>query len=250
MFGLAAGTAAVIGWKTGAGSATDAAAAQIAALRSTMWENLDETDQRLLSLRIAIGREWIFESARVPEAFRALRDETIGLLSLSRRADLLNGIQARDWRKAQEAVTLADLLALGGKYLDHFKVDPWPSPVAVELREVAALSDGSHLNILGPLRGQAYGCSHTHLLQDAPYEEYERHFLPADVAERSAEFKVFLAFLADSAGVEPDALANVAEPLAAKAFHAAQLIDPRDWRSLLAAYASVSAKDLEMALQP
>ena len=141
-------------------------------------------------------------------------------------------------------------MALGGKYLDHFKTDPWRSPVAVELREVVTLSDGSHLNILGPVRHQAFGCSHTHLLPDAPYEEYERHFFPSDVAERSAEFKIFLAYLADSAGVEPSALANAAEPLASKAFRSAQLIDPRDWRSLLAAYASVSAGDLEMALQP
>jgi tetratricopeptide (TPR) repeat protein len=250
LFGVAAGEAAMVGWKMGGGSAGAAAAAQIAALRSTIWDSLEEADQRLLCLRIAIAREWIFESARVPDAFRALSDETIGLLSLSRRADLLNGIKARDWRKAQEAVTLADLLALGGKYLDHFKSDPWPSPVDVELREVAASNDGSHLSLLGPLRNQVFGCSHPHLLPDAPYEEYERHLFPSDIAQRTAEFKLFLASLADSVGVEPIDLANVAEPLAAKAFGAAQMTDPHDWRSLLAAYASVSARDLETALQP
>jgi hypothetical protein len=42
-----------------------------------------------------------------------------------------------------------------------------------------------------------------------------------DVAKRSAEFKLFLAFEADRLGVEPAALSKVAEPLSAKAFRAA-----------------------------
>jgi tetratricopeptide (TPR) repeat protein len=249
LFGPAAGNAVAAGWKVGGSSTTDAAAAQIAAIRSTTWESFKEADQRLLGLRVTMAREWIFESARRPEVFQALNDETIGLLSLSRRADLLNGITARDWRKAQDSVTLADLLALGGRYLDHFKSDPWPSPVAVRLRAVAAVNDGSHLGILGPVRYSIFGCSHPHLLPDAPYEEYERHMLLADIAERSAEFKLSLAFLADKLGVEPIALASVAEPLAAKAFRSAQLTDGRDWRSLLAAYSSVSADDLKKALE-
>ncbi len=249
LFGLAAGNAVAAGWKVGGSGTSDAVAAQIGAIRSTTWESLKEADQRLLCLRVHMAREWIFESARRPEVFQALSDETIGLLSLSRRADLLNGITARDWRKAQDSVTLADLLALGGRYLDHFKSDPWPSPVAVKLRAVAAVNDGSHLGILGPVRYSIFGCSHPHLLPDAPYEEYERHLLLADIAERSAEFKLYLAFLADSLGVEPVALADVAEPLAAKAFRSAQMTDARDWRSLLAAYSSVSADDLKKALE-
>jgi hypothetical protein len=75
--------------------------------------------------------------------------------------------------------------------------------VSVELREVAALSDGPHLNIPGPVRHQVFGCSYPHLLPDAPYEEYERHLFPADMAERSAEFKLFLAFLDNSVVAEP-----------------------------------------------
>ena len=248
LFALAAGDAAAAAWKTSGGTA-DAAAAQIAALRSTTWENFTEADQRLLALRIIMAREWIFESARRPEAFRALSDETVGLLSLSRRADLLNGVTARDWAKAQDSVTLADLFTLGGKYLEHFKTDPWQSPAASSLRAVAASADASHLDILGAIRYQTYGCSHTHLLPDAPYEEYEKHVLLADIAARAAEFKIFLAFLADQAGVEPAALAAVAEPLAAKAFATAQLTDGHDWRSLLAAYSSVSADDLKKALE-
>jgi hypothetical protein len=73
---------------------------------------------------------------------------------------------------------------------------------------------------------------------------------PSEVGERAAEFKLSLAYLADRVGVGPAALADVAEPLLDKAFRSAQLTEPRDWRSLLAAYASINAADLETALQP
>jgi hypothetical protein len=117
------------------------------------------------------------------------------------------------------------------------------------LRAVASSNDGSRLNILGPIPYHAFGCSHPHLLADAPYEEYEQHLFPTEIAERSAEFKLFLAFRADSVGVEPGDLARVAEPLAAKALRSAELTDAHDWRSLLAAFADVSAADLNQALE-
>lgn len=72
---------------------------------------------------------------------------------------------------------------------------------------------------------------------------------PAEIAERSAQFKLYLVVLADSAGVEPPALVNVAEPLAAKAFHHAKMTDSRDWRSLMGAFASIASSDLREALQ-
>jgi hypothetical protein len=248
-FGLAAGIAAGVGWKTASHSASDAVAAQIAAIRGSTWDRLEEADLRLLSLRIAVGREWILESARRPEAFQALTEETAGLLSLSRRADLLNSIEARNWQKVWDSITVPDLFALGGRYLDHFAIDPWPSPVTVELRAVSRVDDGSRLNILGSIPYRAFGCSHPHLLADAPYEEYEQHLFPTEIAERAAEFKLFLAFRADSVGVEPGELARVAEPLAAKAFRSAELTDAHDWRSLLAAFAAVTADDLKQALE-
>ena len=72
---------------------------------------------------------------------------------------------------------------------------------------------------------------------------------PDEIAERSAEFKLFLVLQADALGVQPPVLAGVAEPLAAKAFRGAKMADFRDWRSLQAAYASISANDLRQALE-
>jgi hypothetical protein len=247
-FALAAGTAAAVAWKTAGHGGAEAIAAEIAAIRGANWDQLKESDQRLLSLRTEAAREWIFESARRPEEFRALSEETMGLLSLARRSELLGGIESRNWNQVWNAITLPDLFALGGRYLEHYKSDPWPSPVISALRAVSATNDGSRLFILGAVTYHSFGCSHPHLQPNAPYEEYERHMYPDEIAERSAEFKLFLAYQSDGLGVEPSALAAVAEMLASKAFRVAQMTDYRDWRSLLAAYSSISSKDLKEAL--
>jgi hypothetical protein len=248
-FGLASGTAAGAGWKTSGSAGEEAIGAQIAAIRGATWERIDESDQRLVGLRCTLAREWIEESASHPEAFEALSDETMGLLSLSRRADLLSAIETRNWPRAWDAVTLPDLFSLAGKFLTRFPNDPWPSPTLTALRQAAAVNDGSRLNILGAIHYHSFGCNHPHLLPDAPYEEYERHMFPAEIAERVAEFKLFLVYLADGMGVEPSALARVAEPLAAKAFRNAKMMDAHDWRAVTAAFSSIRPVDLQEALR-
>jgi tetratricopeptide (TPR) repeat protein len=248
-FGLASGRAAAVGWKTSGPSSDAAVAAEIAAIRGAEWDHLEESDQRLVSLRISVAREWIFQAARHPDEFQALSEETMGLLSLSRRADLLTGIEARAWRKVWDSVTLPDLFELGGQYLSHYKSAAWASPVTAELGATAARNDGSRLSILGPISYHSFGCSHPHLRMDAPYEEYERRMLPVELAERAAQFKLFLVYRADGGGVDPSSLSGVAEALAARAFRGAQMSNFRDWRSLLAAYSSVSSADVKEALK-
>jgi hypothetical protein len=248
-FSLAAGKAASVGWKTGGPGGSESVAAQVAVIRSAAWDHLLESDQRLVSLRITVAREWIYMSAAQPEVFRALSEETMGVLSLSRRADLLNGIEAANWRKVWDSVTLPDLFLLGGRYLERFKTDPWSSPLTSSLRSLLAANDGSRLYIFGTIPYRTLGCSHLHLVADAPYEEYERQMLPEGLAERSAEFKLYLAFQADIFGVEPSALSDVAEALASKAFRGAQMMDSMDWRSLLAGFGTINSKDVKQALE-
>ena len=84
---------------------------------------------------------------------------------------------------------------------------------------------------------------------DAPYEEYERRIFPQELAERSAEFKLFLAFQADRLGVEPSALADVAETLASKVFRNTQMMDSKDWRSLMTGFGTILPKDIKQALE-
>jgi Tfp pilus assembly protein PilF len=246
-FAYSAGMAAVHSLRVGAGG-IESMAAQLAALRTADWDSLDESDQRLAALRIIVAREWICEAARNPELLAALREETLGLLALARRADLLNGILARDWSQVWESITLSDLFSLGGRYAQRFSTDPWLSEATAALRAAEQRHHGRDLNSLGPLPAHLFGCNHLHLRATAPYEEFER--APEEIGERTAEFKLYLAFQADRLGLQPRALNAVAENLALQAFRNAQMMDYRDWRSLLKAYAAVDAKDLEQAVKP
>lgn len=248
-FALAAGRAASIDWETPSPNSEFMIAAEIAAIRSAQWDQLQESDLRLVRLRTGIAREWIFQSATHNEEFRSLSEETMGLLSLARRAELLEAIEARNWKGVWNAITVPDLFALGGRFIERHKEDvSWPSPVAATLRALAASNNGSRLNALGAIT-RSDGCAHPHLQPNAPYEEYEHHLMLDDVAQRSAEFKIFLALQADKLGVQPSTLARVAESLAAVAFREVQMSDYHDWRSLLAGYSSVSTYDLARALE-
>jgi hypothetical protein len=248
-FGLASGFAAAAGWKQGGSGGPAVVAEEIAAIRSAVWDQLLEDDLRLVTLRILAAREWIVASAQDPKLFAALSEETSGLLSLSRRAVLLSGIEERDWANAWASITLPDLFRLGGKYPLQFPGGSSSSLVVAQLRMTAANSQNTRIDILGGIPNHVLGCSHTHLVPDPPYEEYERLLMPTYMAERTAEFKLFLAYRANSVGLQPADLPNVAERLAARAFSASRMTDYHDWRSLLNAYASITDGDLKGVLE-
>ena len=89
-------------------------------------------------------------------------------------------------------------------------------------------------------------------LEGMTQDEVDRHWLEHVYKrpfERMAEFKIFLAFQADGMGLAPAALDRVAEPLAAKAFRNAKMTDFKDWRSLMAGYASITTRDVKQALE-
>ena len=244
-FAIAAGQAAAVGMRAGKGVPDAVLAAQIAAVRDTDWGRLGDSDQRLFNLRVQLGREWLADSAAQPVAFVGLTRQTAGLLSPARRSELLSAIEARSWPRVWNAVTLSDLYQLGVRCAALCDTTLLQSPVAIHLRGASSRNDGHNLDQLGPVPTSLFGCSHPHLLQAAPYEEYERHLFPTDIAERSAEFKMQLALAADQAGISPAALAAVAEPLLRDVLAGAEMSDAYDWLSLLNAFASVDATRLQ-----
>ena len=144
--------------------------------------------------------------------------------------------------------TVPELFALGGRYPKPSTPAPSSSQATSALWEMEKARPAAGLDILGAIPAHIFGCNHPHLVTDAPYEEYEHH-LPVEMAERSAEFKLYLAFQGDRLGLQPEALDNIDENLAVKALRKAQMTDFRDWRSLMNAYGSVNTTDLEQAIR-
>lgn len=238
-FADAAGFGAAKSAKLGSGVGESAAAKQIAALRLTDWFELRNDDLRLMDLKVTVAREWVVRASRQPELAAALSESALGLLSLTRRADLMNAIADGNWTSVWRLLTLSDLYFLGDRYLARYKTDAWQSPATRGLRHLLTHGDGSRLQMLGGEFADTLGCSHPHLHVAPPYEEYQSDLFPARLAERDAEFKLYLARYADQQGIPAAALGAVAEPAARVILKRMQVTDLHDWRSVLAAYASL-----------
>ena len=203
---------------------------------------------RLLGLKVTVAREWIVRSASQPDLEAGLAESALGLLSLTRRADLLGAVADGNWSSVWSLVTLSDLYFLGDRYLERYPKDPWQSPATLALRQRIGRDDGARLQWLGAEFDDTFGCSHPHLHSAPPYEEYEKDLFPTRLAERTAEFKLYLARYADTAGMSAADLGTMAEPAARAILKKMQLTDLHDWRSALAAFAGLNDKIVEEAL--
>jgi tetratricopeptide (TPR) repeat protein len=222
---------------------------QMASLRMTPWLMYLDNDQHLLGLRIRIAREWCVQGADDAGLLKDLEEETLGVLPLTRRRALLNAIATREWRSVWGNLTLSDLLFLGERYMSRYSKSPWNSPVDGALRKASLLSDGSNLRFMGPLPVSLYGCDHPHLVRLAPYEEYERHMFPTEIAERAAELKIYLSNLLDRIGLPAAAMSVVAESVAERAFNSMKMSDERDWASALRAFENIDEEAIGAALE-
>ncbi|MDQ1473985.1 MAG: hypothetical protein QOJ99_5465 [Bryobacterales bacterium] len=138
---------------SGGGASQDLYSNQLAAIRTTPWWRYGDRDQRLLGLKVRMAREWCVYAADSEALLSDLADDSLGVLSLTRRRELLNSIAARDWDGVWRTITLTDLLFLADRYLDRYPRSPWNSPVDTALRRAGQLSDGISLRLLGSLPG-------------------------------------------------------------------------------------------------
>jgi tetratricopeptide (TPR) repeat protein len=247
-FADAAGTAAALSGKLGGENGELIAGKQLGSIRMTNWAGLRDQDLRLMGLKVTVAREWVARAASQPEVESSLAEATLGLLSLTRRAGLLTALGEGNWKSVWDALTLADLYFLGDRYLESYPKDAWQSPATRALRQIAAQNDGSRLQLLGGELGDTLGCSHPHLRSAPPYEEYEKDLIPTRLAERTAEFKLYLARYADEEGIPASALGALAEPAARGMLKKFQLSDIHDWRSVLSTFATLDRKAIDGGL--
>lgn len=247
-FAAAVGEAAALG--SHQGNANSALyAAQMASMRATPWELYRDSDQQLLGLRLRIAREWCVYAADDPALLRDLSEDSFGILSLSRRRELLNAIESRNWDSVWRTLTLSDLFFLSGRYLARYEKSPWNSALDTALRNAARSNDGARLNILGAVMPSIYGCNHPHMVNLAPYEEYERHLFPVEMAQRTSEMKLYLSTYLDRIAITAALLPAIAEPAVDRVFKTLQMSDERDWSAAIKAFNAIDAKTISAALR-
>ncbi len=223
-------------------------AAQIGSLRATDWRSIGDHAVLIFGLKVRLAREWIERASRSPELLSDLADGALGVLSLSRRAGLLNALRAGDWQAVWQSVTLSDLYFLSDSYMTRYQADPWESPVTRYLRRMSNDAGAAQLASMGASHPYLNGCDHPHLTRLAPYEEYERVLMPTAMAERVSEFKLYLLEYAGEAGIPAAALGAVAEPVALDVMRKMQMADTKDWRPVALAYASLGELNIRAAL--
>jgi hypothetical protein len=223
-------------------------AAQIGSLRATDWRSIDDHAVLIFGLKVRLAREWIERASRSPELLSDLADGAVGVLSLSRRSNLLNALRAGDWQAVWQSVTLSDLYFLSDSYLARYREDPWDASVIRYLRRMAPDAGTAQLVRLGASHPYLIGCDHSHLARLAPYEEYERVMMPNAMAERVSEFKLYLMEYAGEAGIPAAALGAIAEPAAVEVLRKMQMSDTKDWRAVALAYSIVGEPHVRAAL--
>jgi tetratricopeptide (TPR) repeat protein len=246
-FSIAAGQVAFSGSEPPANSRA-VAAAQLGAMRATDWSRLAERDLIVFGLRLRLAREWILHAGTDAGLLAGLEEATEGLLSPARRGELLDAIAARDWSGAFRNVTLGDLHFLAQRYLGRYRADRWASPVTAELRRLADPAGDARLCQLGSSAAGLLDCSHPHLASAVPYEEYEKLLIPYKLAQRAAEFKLYLAEFAGRTGIPPAALDAIGQAMAMQAVRRIKMADAHDWRGALLAFGGLDEAAAAAAL--
>ena len=117
------------------------------------------------------------------------------------------------------------------------------------LRQSNSLGHVSSFRLLGALPVSLYGCNHPDRVLFAPYEEYERHLFPGDMAERAAEMKLSLALALDQNALPAGLMPSLAEPIAKIVFGNMRMSDTKDWSSAMKAFSAIDEKAIGKALQ-
>ncbi len=233
-FSIAAGRARAAGNHAGGAAGGAFAAALFASVRATDWNLISSSALQSFAGTVRLAREWIVESGQSTSTRKELEQETLGLLSLSRRKTLLTAITERDWRSAWECLSISDLYFVGNALIEHAPGDLWQSPELRAMKTVASRT--KDLDALGQVAPDLNGSAAPQLRRYEPYEEYQRYMLPDRIAQRTAELKLYLAYIADSLELPPSALAEIAPRAADLAVARFRMRDLWDWSAALDAY--------------
>jgi hypothetical protein len=210
------------------------ASTQLASLRAIPWSQLDDQSLRRVALKIRLGRELVAAAALHPELAPPIAECTKGLLGAARRLEVLRALSLHDATQALDYLSTSDLYFILEAYLKSAPLEALgDSPVAQALARESKKAAAQPVQFFGGSHGTTYGCTHAHLLNLGPYEDYLNYRFATPMAERLAEFILILAESADRCGIPADGLAQIAEPAAHDLFSKLHLNSKDDWLTVI-----------------
>ncbi|HZS53333.1 MAG TPA: hypothetical protein VFA65_02945 [Bryobacteraceae bacterium] len=245
-FSLAAGQARAEGNHLGGSSGASVAAALLASARATDWRPLSDHVLQTFGANVRLAREWIVESATSEAMCELLNEQSGGVLSIVRRKALVLAITNRDWQSVWDTLSVSDLFFLGKLLATRGPEDLWTNPALLAMRRLAL--QPLSLDVLGQIAPDLSGSAAPRLRPYQSYEEYERYYMPLILAQRVAELKLYLAWLADSSAWQSSTFAARTIQTTEAVVKRMQMRDGWDWGAALDTYRNVTPDNVELLL--
>ncbi|MCC6589905.1 MAG: hypothetical protein IT168_24645 [Bryobacterales bacterium] len=240
-----AGRAAATALRGEGPMAVSVAAAVLGTVRTTNWRGVRAEDLRAMTVQVRAAQDWLTLAAADVRIREAVASASSGLVSLSRRARLLAGLERHDWAVVWSSLSLTDLWFLGGR-LKAMKLAAEKATPAIREHQSQANAPGTRfLGVAAPTLRRTMTPV---LLELPPYEDTAAGRYPDYLAERLAEFTLYLARVAAQEALPPEVLPAVAESAARAVLAEMRMADVRDWPGALAAYRAFDGERLKDAL--
>jgi tetratricopeptide (TPR) repeat protein len=243
-----AGAAAAASLKNVDNNAAAVAAALLGSIRTADWTKVTQKTLRSTAVQVHAAQDWLVLAASDDGLRVTVGNATYGLLSLNRRARLLVALTRRDWASVWSSLSLTDLFFLAARLRDAGVRQPDRSPAIAEYLALAnAIPEGS--DALGPALVHLRRYSTPALVELAPYEDSATILFPDYLAERVAEFKLYLACLFAEEALPAGALSAFAEAAAREVLSDIQMTNQYDWPAVISAYSDFDAARLRDVME-
>jgi tetratricopeptide (TPR) repeat protein len=213
--------------------------ALLGTVRATDWSSVNQATLRNVEIRIHAAEDWLVLAAAHPAVMDEISRAAYGLLSLNRRARLLLGLRNSNWDEVWSSVTLSDLYFLAGrlKAREEAGGSGLASTKSPSIDGYLALKDSTPAeDSLGPMLERLRRRFGPGMIELPPYEEIAAESHPIHLAERVAEFKLYLVRLFAQNALPAEVLPTVAEAAARSIAADIQMTGLRDWQAVLHAY--------------
>jgi hypothetical protein len=238
-----AGAAASAGLKNVDNNAAAVATALLGSIRTADWTRVTQKTLRSTAVQVHAAQDWLVLAASDDGLRVTVGNATYGLLSLNRRARLLVALARRDWASVWSSLSLTDLFFLAARLREAGVRQPDRSPAIAEYLALASPTPAGS-DALGPALVHLRRYTTPALVELAPYEDSATILFPDYLAERVAEFKLYLACLFADEALPAGALSAVAEAAAREVLSDIQMTNQYDWPAVIAAYGDFDAARL------
>ena len=242
------GAAAAAGLRNVDANSAAVATALLGSIRTTDWTRVTPKTLRAVAVQIHAAQDWLVLASSDDSLRATVGSATYGLLSLNRRARLLLALSHRDWDSVWTSLSLTDLYFLAARLREAGVRQPERSPAIAEYLALAgAIPEGA--GMLGPALVNLRRYTTPALVELSPYEDSATIMFPEYLAERVAEFKLYLACLFADEALPAGALSAVAEAAAREVLSGIQMTNLRDWQAVISAYNDFDAARLRDVME-